>query len=292
VAWKFTDSPALPTRNGINLTFFRSGCTDFRRLICSHDKDVKKMRTKTTLALVILVGMTAVASAQQASGDRGVQRTAANTGGTAAAAAPATNGPTPGLPAVIGSIDMDSVFKNYEKVKLSSEEIQAKALAKQNELQKLVTDMKALAEKQSSLQPTSPEFKKIDQQLTQMKIQGEAAQQSAQKELAQLEAEALAGLYREIQSMTARVAAWRGMNYVVKVSNEPVTASDPQAVMAAMSRTVVYSDPRNDITQQVVQFLNQEYRKVAGTQARPAAATGNAAAPAAAAAQPATTRGN
>ena len=66
------------------------------------------MRTKTTLALAIWVGMTAVASAQQASGDRGVQRTAANTGGTAAAAAPATNGPTPGLPAVIGSIDMDS----------------------------------------------------------------------------------------------------------------------------------------------------------------------------------------
>jgi Skp family chaperone for outer membrane proteins len=98
----------------------------------------------------------------------------------------------------------------------------------------------------------------------------------------------LAGLYREIQAMTARVAVWRGMNYVVKVSNEPVTASEPNAVMAAMSRTVVFSDPRNDITPQVVQFLNQEYRKTAGAQARPAAAAATSAA------QPATTpaRGN
>jgi Skp family chaperone for outer membrane proteins len=95
-----------------------------------------------------------------------------------------------------------------------------------------------------------------------------------------MEAVTLAGLYREIQAMTARVAVWRGMNYVVKVSNEPVTASEPNAVMAAMSRTVVFSDPRNDITPQVVQFLNQEYRKTAGAQARPAAAPASAAQPA------------
>ena len=250
------------------------------------------MRKNITLALAICLGLAGFASAQQAAADRGVQRTASNSGGTAAAT---SNGPTPGLPAVIGTIDMDSVFKNYEKVKVSSDDIAAKAMAKQNELQKLVTDMKSLAEKQASLSPTSPEFKKLDQQLTQMKITGEAAQESARKELAQIEAEALSALYREIQSMTARVAAWRGMNYVVKVSNEQPSAADPQAVMAVLSRTVIYSDPRNDITQQVVQFLNQEYRKVAANQPRPAAApTAGAAAPAtpAAAAQPATTRGN
>lgn len=246
------------------------------------------MRNYITLALLVCLGMANVASAQQAAADRGVQRTASNTGGTAAAT---SNGPTPGLPAVIGTIDMDSVFKNYEKVKVSSDDIAAKAMAKQNELQKLVADMKTLAEKQASLSPSSPEFKKLDQQLTQMKITGEAAQESARKELAQVEAEALSALYREIQSMTARVAAWRGMNYVVKVSNEQPSAADPQAVMAILSRTVVYSDPRNDITQQVVQFLNQEYRKVAAAQPRPATGAAAPAAPAAAA-QPATTRGN
>lgn len=246
------------------------------------------MRNYITLALLVCLGMANVASAQQAAADRGVQRTASNTGGTAAAT---SNGPTPGLPAVIGTIDMDSVFKNYEKVKVSSDDIAAKAMAKQNELQKLVADMKTLAEKQASLSPSSPEFKKLDQQLTQMKITGEAAQESARKELAQVEAEALSALYREIQSMTARVAAWRGMNYVVKVSNEQPSSADPQAVMAILSRTVVYSDPRNDITQQVVQFLNQEYRKVAAAQPRPAAGAAATAAPAAAA-QPATTRGN
>ena len=246
------------------------------------------MRIREILVASACVCVTGVVSAQQQAQDRGVQRTAAATTGGTAATAAASATPTPGLPAVIGSIDMDAVFKNYEKVKLASDEMQAKALAKQNELQKMVADMKAAAEKQASLSPMSPEFKKFDQQLTQMKIQAESTQQSAQKELAEMEAVTLAGLYREIQAMTSRVAVWRGMNYVVKVSNEPVTASEPNAVMAAMSRTVVFSDPRNDITPQVVQFLNQEYRKTAGAQARPAAAAATSAA------QPATTptRGN
>lgn len=244
------------------------------------------MRIRTILALSLWMGFSGVVSAQQANQDRGVQRTASNTGG----ASSSSGTPSPGVPAVIGSIDLDTVFENYEKVKNNSEEIQAKALAKQNELQKMVADIKAASEKQASLSPSSPEFKKFDQQLTQLKIQAEAAQENARKELAMMEAEALAGLYREIQSMTARVAAWRGMNYVVKVSNKPLVASDPNTVMAAMSRTVVYSDPRNDITQHVVQFLNQEYRKASGTAARPTADPNTT--PAAAQGQPAATRGN
>lgn len=241
------------------------------------------MRIRRFLIVSVFLGMATTASAQQQPQDRGVQRTA---GGTAANGGSASNAPAPAIAPVFGSIDMDAVFKNYEKVKATSDEMQAKALAKQQELQKLVADMKAASEKQASLAQQSPEFKKFDQQLTQMKIQAQAAQEQAQKELAQMEAEALAALYREIQSMVARVATWRGMTYVVKVSNEPLTASDPNAVMAAMSRTVVYADPRNDITQQVVQYLNVEYRKAAGASAKPA----GGAAPAAGAAAPA--RGN
>lgn len=245
------------------------------------------MRIRTLLALTLWMGFATVVSAQQAAQDRGVQRTAGNTGGAASTAA-AT--PTTVTSAVIGSIDLDLVFEGYEKVKASTETMQAKILAKQNELQKMVADMKAAAEKQASLSPTSPEYKKFDQQLTQMKIEGQAFQENVNKEFDLIQAEALAEIYRDIQGMTARVAYSRGMNYVVKISNKPIKAAeDPNSVMAAISRTVVYSDPRNDITQQVVQYLNIEYRKTAGAAARPAT---NNAAPAAAAAQPATTRGN
>ncbi len=54
------------------------------------------------------------------------------------------------------------------------------------------------------------------------------------------------------------------MNYVVKVSNQPITGTDPNSVMAAIQSTMVYADPRNDITNDVIYNLNRVYKATAG----------------------------
>jgi outer membrane protein len=97
----------------------------------------------------------------------------------------------------------------------------------------------------------------------------------------------MATLYKEIQAMVARVAQWRGMTYVVKVSNRPITGTDPNSVMAAMGEAMIYADPRNDITNDVVHYLNYYYKATAGPApaASPSART-PAAAPASGGAQP------
>ena len=71
----------------------------------------------------------------------------------------------------------------------------------------------------------------------------------------------MATVYKEVQAMVARVAKSRGMTYVVRVSNDPVTGSDPNAVMAAMQRSVIYADSSTDITKVVVYNLNLQYSK-------------------------------
>ena len=44
--------------------------------------------------------------------------------------------------------------------------------------------------------------------------------------------------------MVSRVAKMRKMNYIVKVSNQPISGANPNSVMAAISSTMVYADPR------------------------------------------------
>ncbi len=82
-------------------------------------------------------------------------------------------------------------------------------------------------------------------------------------------------IYKEIQVMTARVARWRGMNYVVRYSNpnKPQTGTDPNSALAALNDQVIYADPSNDITNDVVYYLNKTYEKTASpaATARPAA---------------------
>ena len=54
--------------------------------------------------------------------------------------------PTAPVAPVIGTIDMDAVFKNYEKVKVSSEEFKAAALARKADLQKIQDEAQQEAE--------------------------------------------------------------------------------------------------------------------------------------------------
>jgi outer membrane protein len=190
-------------------------------------------------------------------------------------ASPSTSPPAP-IPPVIGTIDMDRVFKDYEKVKASSEEFKVAAQARKAELMKIQAEAQQEAEILAKLTPGTEDFKKHENKVTELKARFEAGRESAERDFASREAEAMATLYKEIQAMVTRVAQWRHMTYVVKVSNQPISGSNPNSVMAAMANTMVYADQRNDITNDVVHNLNRMYRSTGGTV--PKASTGAAAA--------------
>lgn len=225
----------------------------------------------SSLGLALLVGPSL---GQQPDG--GVRRT----NGTAPAA------PAAPVPPVIGTIDMDRVFKEYEKVKVSSEEFKQAAQARKAELVKIQGEAQAEAEILAKLAPGTEDFKKHENKVTELKARFEAGREQAERDFASREAEAMATLYKEIQAMVARVAQWKKMTYVVKVSNQPISGSNPNSVMAAMANTMVYADPRNDVTNDVIYNLNRLFKATGGAAPKaassPAAVTGNAA-PAAAA---------
>ena len=182
--------------------------------------------------------------------------------------------PQPPSPAIFGTVDLEAVFKAYDKVKAQQDEFKAAADVKQKELMKLQAEGQEEAQKLQKLTPNTVDYKKIEDKLTTLKAQIEAGRESAQREFALRESEMLATLYKEIQEMVSMVAQYRGMTYVMQVSNEPVAGSNPNSVMAAMSRAMVYADPRNDVTEMVVLNLNKRYRAVStGTSRTRSAAT-------------------
>jgi outer membrane protein len=209
-------------------------------------------------------------AAQQADGSVRKAATPAN------AAAPRTAAPAAAapVPAVFGTVDIEAVFKNYDKVKAQQEEFKAAALAKHNELLKIQTEAQEEAAKLQKYTPNGVDAKKAEDHITQLKAQLEAGREQAQRDFALRESEMLATLYKEVQDMVAAVARHQGLTYVFQISNEPVSGSNPNSVMAAMSKTVVYSDPRNDITKAVTGYLNQRYKAAGGVAPKAAATQG------------------
>jgi outer membrane protein len=179
-----------------------------------------------------------------------------------------TDPPAPVAP-VIGTIDVDAVFKGYEKWKVTNNEFQAAVLARQNELMKLKSEAQEEAQMLSKLTPGTEDFKKHENKVTDLKARFEAGREQAQREFALREAENVATIYKEVQAMVSRVAQWRKMNYIVKVTNQPISGTDPSSVMNAINNTMVYADARNDITNDVVFNLNRTYKATAGPMPKP-----------------------
>jgi outer membrane protein len=228
------------------------------------------------LGLAGLCGVIGTAFGQVGGGgqDGALRKTANQTAASASTAAAAK--PAAPVAPVFGTVDIESIFKNYDKVKTQQEEFKAAAMAKHNELMKFQTEAQEEGQKLAKMTPNSVDAKKIEDRLTQLKAQLEAGRENAQRDFALRESEMLATLYKEIQDMVRRIAEYRGMTYVIQVSNEPVSGSNPQSVMAAMAKTVVYADSRNDITKDVVYNLNRAYKAAGGAAPRatsPAAAT-------------------
>jgi outer membrane protein len=81
------------------------------------------------------------------------------------------------------------------------------------------------------------------------------------------QAETMATLYKEIQVYAQWVAQRRGITHVMTVSSTPPSGSDPNSVLAAVNRPVIYADLHNDITKDVVYWLNKKYHELASPSA-------------------------
>jgi len=189
-----------------------------------------------------------------------------------------TSGSRPGgtakqaAPTVIGTIDLETVFKNYDKVKAVQKELGSAIQIRKGELMKYDDEARSVIELMKKFNPGSEDYRKQENRLTELKAKMEASKEQAEREITLRQAETMATLYKEIQAYAGWVARNRGITHVMSSSSAPPSGSDPNTVMAAISRPVVYSDPGNDITNDVVYYLNQSYQKLAKPADKPAAA--------------------
>jgi outer membrane protein len=223
------------------------------------------MPSKLRAALALGLGLVGLAAlVTPTSGQDGNQRTAAPR--------------TPARPpAVVGCVDIQAVLKAYHKVEFLNSQLETEVKLKTAELNKMMAEYQELAKQIEAFQPNSADFKNLDDKMAKLSSTIQVEKERAQRDLQLRQAQAIATIYREIQQMVAAVAKQNGMTYVLQVSNEPITDDNPDAVLAATMRSVVYADPaaQTDMTQMVINYLNTQYDK-----AHPEAAAAAAAAPA------------
>lgn len=161
--------------------------------------------------------------------------------------------------AAIGSIDLDAVFQRSEKFRPCSEEFNQARLARSNKLAKMLSEVQIESQILEKFAPGSVDRKKRELRVTDLKARYEAERVQSELVLARRQAKTIASLYGEIQQIVAALAKERGLAYVIKITAGPKRDADPNDVQTAMNASVVYADPKNDLTELVIAEMNRRY---------------------------------
>lgn len=160
----------------------------------------------------------------------------------------------------VGSVDMDAIFRRCEKVQQVNKQYKTYIKAEQERLTNLEGQIKKPVAQLQRLAPGSPDFLALEGQTAALKNQYETERETLQREATQRQARTAAVLYKEIQGVITSVAKAKGLSYVVKVSPEPQPDSELNEVMTAVNHSVVYADPENDLTEEVIHDLNRRFK--------------------------------
>jgi Skp family chaperone for outer membrane proteins len=175
----------------------------------------------------------------------------------------------PESPHRIALIDMARVFKNYKKFENLREELKGDLTKSEEKFKAMATQIRKEQEDLKLSKEGTEEYAQKEKIVLAHTTQAETYRKSQQRELIRREAQIYKTVYLEVVDAVQKFAAHYNYTLVLRFTSDDVSDSDnPEEVMRGLNRQVVYFRPSEDITNQIVHFLNSRYQQ--HTAAQPA----------------------
>lgn len=164
----------------------------------------------------------------------------------------------------VGLIDMAHIFKNYEKFKAETQALQAAAEQAEAKAQQMVNDMKTIQGQMQGLTPGSPDYNASEAKLIELQTKLQTFQQVERRDIVRKQADVYKKIYVEVQGAVAQYAKYYNYTLIMRFNREDLAETgDPQKIIQGMNRQVVWYRTQDDLTDPILQYLNDNYRKTA-----------------------------
>lgn len=170
----------------------------------------------------------------------------------------------------VALIDMAHIFKNYKKFTTLTEALQAEVKASDDELAKMVEQAKTQQQVLTSgnLVEGSPEFAKAEATLLEMQTAMQTFDVKRKRDFLKREADMYKTVYLEVEDSVKRYAEYFHFTLVLRFNRQSVDSADnPRDIINGMNRQVVYHRESDDITDDILNYLNSEWEAKQGRSA-------------------------
>lgn len=167
-------------------------------------------------------------------------------------------------PHKIGLIDMAHIFKNYKKFTDLRDDLKKEIERSDARSKNMVTQIQELQNKMKdpTFKKDSPQQKQWRAELIKLTTQYQAFRQDEQNRFLEKEANIYKTVYMEVTNAVGIYARYWKYTLVLRWNSAGVqSAREPKEILSGMNRLVIYSQPGDDITGEILKHLNATYAK-------------------------------
>lgn len=164
----------------------------------------------------------------------------------------------------IGLIDMAYIFKKYQKFQDQRADLKKEIQNSDAKAKQMVAQLQELKQKvdDPKFEKSSPQKKQWRQQLIELTAKYQSYRQEEQQRFLEKEAQIYKTIYLEVTDAVRVYAQYYDYTLILRWNSKGVAdATDAKTILASMNKQVIYVRDGLDITQVILDYLNDQYRK-------------------------------
>jgi len=164
--------------------------------------------------------------------------------------------------------DISVIFRNYTLFKAKMDDIKRDAQAAEKSLAGRRAEIAAKAKKLETYRTSSPEYKRLEEELATLQSQWTLDAKLTQKHFMEQEAKTYYDVYQQVRYEVERFARQYGYSLVLRYSSKKIDPGNRQEVLAGVYKPVVFHN-NLDITYSILDRMNQQVPNYNRTVERP-----------------------
>jgi len=156
-------------------------------------------------------------------------------------------------------LDINAVFKGYRKMQDEMNRMKADVVRAEQYVKTERENIRKLAQRLEEFRKGTPDFKAIEEEVAKRSSDLSVKVQMQKKEFLEKEAQIFLQIYQEVQQEVAYYASATGVSMVLRATGSQADLQNPQEVLAYINRDVVWNAQQLDITNYILQRLNDRY---------------------------------
>ena len=156
----------------------------------------------------------------------------------------------------VSLVDVAKVFDNLTVFKQQMQSLENEAKQYSADLQAKTQALAQRAESLKGKDPSSSEFRTIEQQLAQDRANLEIERRNRQRHFVEQEASLYFDTYVQVSQVIAAYCEEANVRLILSFNSTPMTVDDPQTIMQTVNGIIVYHTPPTDITDEIIRRVN------------------------------------